>query len=556
MKHLKKLAGLLLAVIMTLAMCMTVMAADNGYTITIDGTGTGHTYEAYQIFSGKYDASKENLSDIDWGTGVNSSGLLTALRSLPSNSPLYTTFQGLEASATAEDVAKKLETLNSNQNEIEEFAKIVANNLSNTKTSSVAGNPNAAIYTISGLQAGYYLVKDADSSENIDAFTKYILKVVKSIEITPKSSVPTSEKKVKDINDTTDTDYSDWMDSADHDLGDKVDFRFKGTLPDDFDKYTSYTYIFHDKQSAGLSFQAGTVKVYIDTDTNVIPAIGQDGQVNYEVLTSGINNGETFNIKFADLKNMKDANGNAISVSKDSKIYVEYKSTLTGENVVYGKNGNPNEMYLEYSNNPNGAGTGKTPDDKVIVFVYKTVINKVDQDGKSLIGAEFTLEKFKKQTGGADSYKDKKGTTHEGIWFSAKNGEKNSADITNGNTTIKAGTQFTFKGLDDGVYRLKETTTPDGYNTMKDIIFEIKATHTDGDNPELTDLNGDSISGEIILTSSIDEGSLTATIENKKGSQLPETGGIGTTIFYVVGVVLMLGAGVLLITKRRMNAKH
>ena len=109
---------------------------------------------------------------------------------------------------------------------------------------------------------------------------------------------------------------------------------------------------------------------------------------------------------------------------------------------------------------------------------------------------------------------------------------------------------------DDGVYRLKETTTPDGYNTMKDIIFEIKATHSDGNNPELTGLNGDSISGEITLTPSKDEGSLTATIENKKGSQLPETGGIGTTIFYVVGVVLMLGAGVLLITKRRMSAKH
>lgn len=554
MKHFKKLAGLLLAVIMTLAMCMTVMAADNDYTITIDGTGKGHTYEAYQIFSGKYDASKGNLSDINWGTGVNSSDLLTELRS--NNSPLYTIFQGLEASATAEDVAKKLETLDSNQNEIEEFAKIVAKHLNAKKTSTVADNTNATIYTISGLQAGYYLVKDADSSENIDAFTKYILRVVKSTKITPKSSVPTSEKKVKDINDATDTNYSDWMDSADHDLGDEVDFRFEGTLPDDFDKYTSYTYIFHDKQSAGLSFQADKVKVYIDTDGNVIPAIGQGGHVNYEVLTNGINIGETFNIKFANLKNMKDEDGNTISVSKDSKIYVEYKSTLTGEDVVYGKDGNPNEMYLEYSNNPNGAGTGKTPDDKVIVFVYKTVINKVDQEGNSLKGAEFTLEKFKKQTGGAASYKDKNGTTHEGIWLSAKQGEKNSADIINGNIPIKAGTQFTFKGLDDGVYRLKETTTPDGYNTMKDIIFEIKATHADGDNPELTDLNGDSISGEITLTPSKGEGSLTATIENKKGSQLPETGGIGTTIFYVVGVVLMLGAGVLLITKRRMSAKH
>ena len=118
------------------------------------------------------------------------------------------------------------------------------------------------------------------------------------------------------------------------------------------------------------------------------------------------------------------------------------------------------------------------------------------------------------------------------------------------------GTQFTFKGLDDGTYRLTETKTPDGYNTIDPIIFTVTAGHdVESDSPALTSLNGDKVSGEITFTSNQGEGSLTATVVNQSGLELPETGGMGTKIFYLAGGILALGAGLLLVTRKRMEMR-
>ena len=199
-------------------------------------------------------------------------------------------------------------------------------------------------------------------------------------------------------------------------------------------------------------------------------------------------------------------------------------------------------MHLEFSNNPNdaqGGETGTTPDDKVIVFTYKTVINKVaknsDGEFEPLDGAEFTLEKKVKDSDAKDGYK----------WVSI-------AAVKN-----TEGTTFTFNGLDDGTYRLTETDTPSGYNTIEPIVFTITAKHEVlADDPKLTSM---SVDGTDVFTVDIDSGkttpagSLTADIENKKGTILPSTGGIGTTVFYVTGAILMLGAGVLLVSRKRVS---
>ena len=116
-------------------------------------------------------------------------------------------------------------------------------------------------------------------------------------------------------------------------------------------------------------------------------------------------------------------------------------------------------------------------------------------------------------------------------------------------------TKFEFTGLDDGEYKLVESTTPSGYNTIKDIVFKIVATHTDGDEPVLETLNGEKISGEIDFTVVETEGSLNADVVNNKGSELPSTGGMGTTIFYVLGAILVLGAAIMLISKKRMSCE-
>lgn len=518
MKHIKKLASLLLALAMVFALATTAFAEETTYSITINNSTAGHTYEAYQIFTGDLQevttgegeaaTTTKVLSNIVWGSGVSEAGQ-TALG----------------------DAAAKAETLKT-EADAKAFAKEVAPYLT-----TAAGSANTVTdgkYVISGLTAGYYLVKDQDGSltGDADAYTEYIIKVVSDTTATPKSSVPTVEKKVKDTNDSTGV-TSDWQDSADYDIGDSIPFQLKATLANNVSSYTTYKVVFHDTLSKGLTYN-NDAKVYIGgTETNgftVTATVNADGTT-------------TLTVSCDDVK--------ALGAGNSSVITVEYTVKLN-ENAVLGSAGNPNEVYLEYSNNPNKSEngnneTGETPKDVVIVFTYKTIINKVDSENAPLTGAAFKLEKLIKGKDGA-----------AGTWTTVK-------EFTVDETT----TSFTFSGLDDGQYKLTETKTPAGYNTIDPIYFVIEATHdVTADAPTLktlnaylTDANGnkqtemkDGESVNIDLgTVDLTAGSITTTVVNKSGSELPSTGGIGTTIFYVLGGVLVLAAVVLLVTKKRMS---
>lgn len=520
MKHSKKLASLLLALVMALSLAVTAFAAET-YSITINNSAEGHTYEAYQIFTGDLHevttgegeaaTTTKVLSNIVWGSGVSEAGQVAL-----------------------GDAAAKAETLTT-EADAKAFAKAVAPYL--TTAAGSASTVTDGKYVISGLAAGYYLVKDQDDSltGDADAYTEYIIKVVSDTTATPKSSVPTVEKKVKDINDSTDDAMTDWQDSADYDIGDSVPFQLKATLANNVSSYTTYKVVFHDTLSKGLTYNKDA-KVYIDgTETNgftVTATVNADGTT-------------TLTVSCDDVK--------ALGARNSSVITVEYNATLNG-NAVLGSDGNPNEVYLEYSNNPNKSEegnneTGNTPEDTVIVFTYKTIINKVtknpDYDPKvdgseeyiPLPDAEFTLEK--KILGDDPTTTDK---VEAEYW-------KAIAVVKSNN-----GTTFTFSGLDDGKYRLTETKTPAGYNTIAPIEFTVTAEHDVlSDNPALTSLSGNATNGELTFTSNTTEGSLSADVVNKAGSTLPETGGIGTTIFYVLGGVLVLAAVVLLVTKKRMS---
>ena len=507
MKHIKKLASLLLVLVMVFALATTAFAEETTYSITINNSAKDHTYEAYQIFTG--DLSGTTLSNIVWGSGVSEAGQ-TALG----------------------DAAAKAETLKT-EADAKAFAKAVAPYLT-----TAAGSTNTVTdgkYVISGLAAGYYLVKDQDGSltGDNDSYTEYIIQVVGNVTATPKSDVPEVQKKVKDINDSTDDAMTDWQDSADYDIGDSVPFQLKATLADNVSSYTTYKVVFHDTLSKGLTYN-NDAKVYIDgTETNgftVTATVNADGTT-------------TLTVSCDDVK--------ALNAVNSSAITVEYTAKLN-ENAVLGSAGNPNEVYLEYSNNPNKSEegnneTGETPKDVVIVFTYKTIINKVDSETKPLTGAAFKLEKLiKGEDGAADT------------WTTVKE------FAVDGTTT-----SFTFSGLDDGQYKLTETKTPVGYNTIDPIYFVIEATHDEtADAPTLktlnaylTDANGnkqtemkDGESVNIDLgTVDLTAGSITTTVVNKSGSELPSTGGIGTTIFYVLVGVLVLTAVVLLVTKKRMS---
>lgn len=488
MKLFKKLASFILAfaMVMAIAMPSVVMAADNG-SITITGAKAGHTFEAYQIFAGE--VSGKTLSNLKWGNGVNEAGR--------------------NELGSAKENAEKLQ----NETDAKDFAYEVAKYLGTAAGTSTRDGEN---YKIENLAPGYYLVKDKDGTvPDAETYTKFILKVVGTAEVKVKSEVPTSQKKVKDTNDTTGA-TTDWQDSADYDIGDQVPFQLTGTVAKDFSDYKgAYKLVFHDKESAGLTFNQNSVVVKVD---------GNNIETGYTVKTTGLEDGCSFEVVFDDLKQIG-------SVHNGSVITVEYTSKLNDKAEI-GLPGNPNEMRMEFSNNPNVEQNGTTtytPWDKVIVFTYKTIINKVDSEKQSLAGAAFKLEKVNKDG-------------------SNKLVRECTADE---NTTL-----FEFKGLDDGQYILTETVTPEGYNTMDPITFEITATHdVESNDPTLTELSGNKVTGEIEFTVSQDDGSLTADVVNNKGSELPETGGMGTTVLYAAGTLMILAAAAFLVMKKKAESK-
>lgn len=321
---------------------------------------------------------------------------------------------------------------------------------------------------------------------------------------------PTVMKKVKDTNESTGV-TSDWQDSADYKIGADVPYQITGTMPSNIADYTSYKYVFTDTMSKGLTYTANNAKITIG-EKDVTSSFKED------VTTK---DGSTVVTWTCD--NLKGIDG--VTLDENTKVVVNYTAKLN-ENAVLGSAGNPNTVNLTYSNNPNKNGegeTGKTPDDKNIVFTYKTVVNKVDQDGKSLEGAAFKLEK--KQSDG--TYKEVK------------------------SFTAGKDTTFTFTGLDDGDYRLTETTTPAGYNTITPIEFTISATHDEtADEPKLLTLSGKANTGEATFTADTNDGSLTTDVVNKKGSTLPSTGGMGTTVLYVAGAAIVVAAGIGLAIRR------
>lgn len=574
MKKMRRTWAILLALVLTVALAVPGFAAEGVYSITITNDKAGHTYEAYQIFAGTVasdegtDGATEGpmLGNITWGDGVDGDALLVALKAADNGK--------YGACTTAADVAEALGAEGATAADAAAFAEIAAQHLTGTHYDSTKGD---GVYTISNLPAGYYLVKDQDGSleGDADTATEYIVQVLGNVTMEPKDSdIPTVEKKVYDEEfaraDGAGTYGTGYNDVADWDIGDSVPFKLIGSIPD-MSAYDTYEYIFTDTLSNGLTLQEETINVYI--------ALGRDDEVReYTPLTEGEdytltlndveNGGGSFSITFDDLKTAP-----YIDQGNRNYVIVTYDATLNA-NAEIGLDGNPNSVYLEFSNNPNGVGLGRTTEDRVIVFTYELDGTKVDgEDNATLPDAQFVLF-----NGGHTRVAQIDANGRLSDWLepdvinhdvTGNNDAERMANLTaedfanynNGSLLITSGEngKFSVAGLDDGTYYLREIKAPDGYNLLEDDL-EIVITATTANGQTWNGVAADALTALTIAVNDggaqngiLDTGAVAITVENNGGSTLPETGGIGTTIFYAAGALLVLCAGVLLFVKLRMR---
>lgn len=531
MKQTKKLASLMLALVMVLSLATTVFAANVS-------NATNHSYSAYQIFSGTQADSSVPLGDVEWGSGINGSTFLAELKTDSRLNVGENSANIFSSCTTAVDVAAVLGKYTDKSDVANAFANVAAKHLTTTSTAIAAGANSV------DLAAGYYLLVDTSTPSTGDAMNSALLQVTNkgNITIEKKYDVPTVDKSAKDTD-------GNWGESADWEIGSNVPFQIVGKLPSNYADYETYKYVFHDTLSAAFKLNAT-----FDESTTTKVVSGVTVKINGVTdITSAFDitySDNKLTISCSDLKKTTD-------VIASSEIVVEYTAKLLSTAEV-GQPGNKNEVYLEYSNNPNATGEGTpstsdTPKDEVLVFTYELDVTKVDgqDDNKKLANAEFVL---------LNSGKSKVAKLAAGKfveWVDVPAVVDGKIAYPEGTTlTSGADGKFVIAGLDAGSYFLRETKAPAGYNLLKDDIAVVITATLDKseNNPALTTLTI-KIDGGAAVNGNPSTGVVSTDVKNNSGAVLPETGGIGTTIFYIVGGVLFVGAAVLLIVKRRMSMK-
>ena len=504
MKNVKRILSMLLVSIMVLTMALPSFAAD------VKMLGKGQEFVGFKVLDVKdYDPSDPTKVIYQ----IN-----------PKYEDVLKTVTG---KTTEAEILKYIETADAAQFAKDLKAAIVTAGLTKDATSTAVGDDQVFV----GLEKGFWLFEETLALDEYDEISSLMTATVldENIEVKKKDNQVEHKKEIIETNDSTGY-VSDWQGAADYDnaigpngerIGDDVPFRLTGVVSKEYQKFEpAYYFRFEDQMEAGLTLNRDSIRVY---NGNVLINRNQ-----YELNMTD----HTFDVTFTNLKNTLDSQGNP--VPEGGTIYVEFTAKLN-ENAVIGMPGNANESRLVYSNNPNTEDHGETPWDIVVVFTYEVVVNKVDEQGQPLPAAGFTLYKW---------------DAAANDWVACGPEQQGAALST-----------FNWDRIDAGKYKLVETTPIPGYNTIDPIEFEVIATYKQvkdnyGERIILDNLEispADAFDNIVHTPIQINNGTITADVENTSGVKLPETGGMGTTIFYIVGALLMLGAGVVLVTRRRVR---
>lgn len=526
-KTIKKLLAALLAVAMVCAMAIPAFAYNPGETEeNLNGT---HGYSAFQIFKGIISKDNPTLSGVDWGQNITEPDIFLAnLKNDP------TIGEKFKTAATAQEVLAVIsQWSNSDDNSIA-FARVVCSYLypnADAKPEPVITDHTGGINI---PKSGYYLIVDTtyfNPGDYYHAYNSFFLlnvpQVPYVVPINRKVVKPTVEKEVYDNQDGANE--AGFGSSADHAINEEFQFKLTATLPANpdraYDYYDEYMVTFCDTLSAGITFDRW--------DTVVINNGGADIPIPAENYYSDASN-QDLTLSIEDVKTCAPG----LNLNNGATITVTYTAHLNEKAYVNTAGGasnteNKNSVYLIYSNNPrSSAFFDRTPESAVCVYTYQlnnTKYHDDDTQGNELEGAGFKLYSDADCKNEVELYQDGE------FYYPIKNATgKEAVEMKSA-----ANGQFNVKGLDAGTYYLKETTPPKDYNACADKKIVISATHTEYN---------------VILSG---ESNLNNKIINKKagGITLPSTGGIGTTIFYVVGGGLMVAAIVLLVTKKRMENK-
>ena len=469
MKRTKRIASVLLALVMALSLITTAFAAGETGSITIDNAVVGKTYTIYRIFD--LNSHNDDYTAINYKVSIKWAEFFQdgakGLDYVTIDDQGYVTWK-----VDADKVAFAKDAYAFAQ------ASSIPNDGQNKATNSTVKFEN--------LTLGYYLVQsDLGVLCSLDT-------TMPDVTIKEKNSQPTVDKQVQENSN------SQWGESNDANIGDTVNFKTTINVVDGQPK----NYVLHDKMSNGLTFDAGSVEVKIGDRTLTL---GSD-----YTLIANPKDGCTFEIEFKE------------NVLKPNDVViVTYSATLNEKAVIYPEP-NTNETKLVY-----GEGS-ETTWDETKTFTYQFDLVKTKTDNTVLNGAEFKL--YDAKTEGNEIALIDEGN---GVYRVATAAEKAAEGFVS--ATIKAG-KVTIKGLDSGTYYLEETKAPAGYNVLAERV-EVKIDHAN-----LTA----TVEGDTYVSGGVQ-------VINQTGAELPSTGGIGTTIFYVVGGLLVVAAGVLLVTRKRMS---